>query len=318
MSDNKFLFVDLLYSEHGSYNDDFEAIRDALPEVKCDYLKCSVRDGIGGVLRALRCALSFNYVKVVFLSAKINQLVLLAPLCLFRTTYAIYHFMPKSRVSLHTSLLPVLSKCFRFATYADAVSSIFKNAIGIQPPALPSRIVEKTESERLLREKFADISVLRVLVPGVRNGVRKFIDPQQMLVRLQQITGTREIRVFIQGDPVDAYVGHLDIEFVRKGIPKEEYESLYRSCHVIAVEFDDNYEVRASGVILDAAASGCLILTKDHVINRGYGFPDSILCDIERIGPLIDRIRLGEPLQSLIPGAGAREFGQHWRAFLGI
>lgn len=318
MSNYKVLFVDLLYSEHGSYDDDFAAIRQALPEVECDYLKCNVRDGIGGVLRTLRSVLSFRYTKVVFLSAKVYQLAVLAPLCLLNKSYAIYHFMPNSRVRLHSCLLPVLSKCFRFATYADAVSDLFGRVAGTRPPVLPSRIVEKAESERRLREKFAGGAALRVLVPGVRPGVRKFIDPQRLLAQLQNATGTSEIRLFIQGEPIDTFIGHPCIEFIRKGIPKDEYDELYRNCHVIAVEFDDSYEVRASGVILDAAASGCLVLTTEHAINRGYCFPDTILCDIERIGALIDRVRSGEPLLQLIPGAGVKEFGQRWRAFLGL
>lgn len=318
MIDKKILFVDLLYSEHGSYDDDFEAIRQALPGVGCDYLKCDVRDGLRGMFHALHSALSFRYANVVFLSAKVTQLAVLAPLCLLRNTHAIYHFMPNSRVRLHSRLLPVLSRCFRFATYADPVADLFESVAGVRPPSLPSRIVEKAESERLLREKFADEAALRVLVPGVRPGVRKFIDPQRLADRLQQAAGARDVRLFIQGEPVDALVAQPNIEFVRKGIPKGEYDALYRSCHVIAVEFDDNYEVRASGVILDAAAAGCLVLTTYHPINRGYGFPKSILCDIEGIGAMIGRIRSGEPLQSLIPGAEVTEFSQRWRAFLGV
>jgi hypothetical protein len=318
MSNTKVLFVDLLYSEHGSYDDDFEAIREALPEVQCVYLRCDARDGMGCVLRMVSAALSCHYDKVVFLSAKVSQLALLAPFSLLRKPYAIYHFMPNSRVRMHSRLLPVLSTCFHFATYANAVSDLFSSVVGTRPPALPSRIVEKTKSEQLLREKFVGGTALRVLIPGVRTGVRKFIDPQKLLIQLQQATSALEIRIFIQGEPVDALGDHPSIEFVRKGIPKDDYEALYRSCHVIAVEFDDRYEVRASGVVLDAAASGCLILTTEHAINRGYGFPDSILCDIERIGALIDRIRTGQPLQQLIPGTGAKEFGQRWRTFLGI
>ncbi len=318
MSENRILFVDLLYSQHGSYDDDFKAISEALAGERCDYLKCDVRDGMRGVLRTLRSALSFKYDKVVFLSAKVSQLAVLAPLSLLRNTYAIYHFMPNSRERLHSRLLPVLSKCFCFATYTDAVSDVFSRVTGKRPPALPSRIVEKHESEWLLREKFAGGGALRVLVPGVRPGVRKFIDPQRLLTQLQQTTGAHEIRLFIQGEPEEAFVNHRNIEFVRKGIPKDEYDALYRNCHVIAVEFDDRYEVRASGVILDAVASGCLILTTEHAIVRSYGFPNSILCDIERIGALINRIRSGETLQPLMPGAGVNEFSQRWRKFLGL
>ncbi len=318
MKNNRILFVDLLYSEHGSYDDDIQAIRKALSGVDSDYLKCDVRYGMWGVLRTLSSALSFKYDRVVLLSSKLSQLAILAPLSLLRNTYAIYHFMPNSRVRLHSRLLPVLSKCFCFATYNDAVSDVLNSVIKKKPPALPSRIVEKDESERLLREKFAGGGALRVLVPGVRPGVRKFIDPQWLLTQLQQTIGAHEIRLFIQGEPVEAFVNHRNIEFVRKGIPKDEYDALYRNCHVIAVEFDDRYEVRASGVILDAAASGCLILTTEHAICRSYGFPSSILCDIEQIGALINRIRSGEPLQPLVPGAGVKEFSQRWRKFLGL
>lgn len=318
MIDKKVLFVDLLYSEHGSFDDDFKAIRQALPEVECDYLRCDARDSMGGVLSIIRSALSFRYDKVVFLSAKVSQLAILAPLGLLQKNYAIYHFMPNSRVQLHSRLLPVLSRCFRFATYSDAVSDVFSCVTGTRPPALPSRIVDKAESERLLREKFANVSPLRVLAPGVRPGVRKYIDPEQLLTKLQQATEANEIHLFIQGEPIETFLGHPSIEFVRKGIPKDEYDQLYRSCHVIAVEFDDGYEVRASGVILDAAASGCLVLTARHAINRDYGFPNTIICDIERIGTLIGRIRSGEPLQSLVPGAGVKVFGQRWFKFLDL
>ena len=316
MSNNKLLFVDLLYSEHGSFDDDFNAIRQALPGVECDYLKCDVRNAIGGVLRTMHIALSLRYSKVIILSAKVSQLAMLVPLSLLRKTYAIYHFLPNSRVRLHTRLLPVLSKYFHFATYAESVSDLFGGITGTRPPAIPSRIVEKNESERCLREKFIDSAELRVLVPGVRPGVRKFIDPQRLVAQLQQVTNASEVRLFIQGDPVDTFIAHPSIEFVRKGIPKDEYEALYRSCHVIAVEFDDSYEVRASGVILDAVASGCLVLTTEHAISRGYGYPDTIVCDKKRIGVLISRIRAGEALQSFIPGAGAKEFAKHWRNFL--
>lgn len=318
MCRKKILFVDLLYSEHGSYDDDFEAIRQALSEVEYDYLRCDVRDGVGGVLRTLRSALTCSYSKVVFLSARINQLALLAPVGLLSKTYAIYHFMPNSRVRLHSRLLPVLYKFFQFSTYADGVSDLFSSATGTRPPALPSRIVDKNESERLLRAKFASAAVLRVLVPGVRPGVRKFIDPVKLHGQLQQATGAHEIRLFIQGEPESSLVGHSNIEFVPKGIPKDEYNALYRSCHVVAVEFEESYEVRASGVILDAAASGCLILTTGHAITRGYGFPETILCDIEHIGLLITRIRSNEPLKPLIPGAGVKEFVQRWHAFLDL
>lgn len=318
MNPKKILFVDLLHSEHGSYDDDFNAIRQALPGVECDYLKCDVNDVIGGVFQTFCLAMSFRYTKVVILSAKVFQLALLVPLGLFCNIYVIYHFMPNSRIQLHSRLLPVLTKCFRFATYSDAVSDLLGCFVGTRPPALPSRIVEKAKTEQLLRDKFSDDSTLRVLIPGVRPGVRKYIDPQILLSELQQATGARDIRLFIQADPIAAFVGNLSIEFVRKGIPKDEYDALYRSCHVIVVDFENSYEVRASGVILDAAASGCLVLTTDHAINRSYGFPDSILCDIKRIATVISQVRSGVSLQELVPGVGVEEFGQRWRKFLGI
>ena len=227
--------MDLLYSEGGSYDDDFEAIRKALPEVHCAYLRCNARDGVGSMLRTLRSGLSRHNNKVVFLSAKISQLALLAPFSLWRKCYVIYHFMPNSRVRMHSRLLPVLSTRFLFATYAEAVSDLLGRVCSARPPALPSRIVEKTESERLLREKFVAGEALRVLVPGVRPGVCKFIDPLRLLDQLQQATGAPEIRIFIQGEPVNAFVDNPNIEFVGQGIPKDDYEALYRSCHVIAV-----------------------------------------------------------------------------------
>ncbi len=318
MTNDKILFVDLLYSENGSFDDDFNAIRQALPGVQCDYLKCDVRNAIGGVLRTIRITLSMRYSKVIILSAKVSQLAMLGPLSLTCKIFAIYHFLPNSRVRMHSRLLPVLSRYFHFATYAESVSDKFSKITGIRPPALPSRIVDKAESELLLRTKFACQGTLRVLIPGVRRGVRKALDPQRLILLLQQVTGAKEIRLCIQGEPDDSLIGGPNIEFVRKGMPKEAYIEMYRSNHIVAVEFESGYEVRASGVILDAIASGCLVLTADHEINRGYGFPNSIICDIEHIDVVIRQIRSGEPLQLLIPGVEAEEFGQLWRTFLGI
>jgi hypothetical protein len=319
MSFKTVLFIDLLYSENGSFDDDFNAIQEALPEVRCHHLKCNERNGFLGVILTARNVLSCRYEKVVILSSKVTQLAILAPLGLLKKIYTIYHFMPNSRRRLHTYLLPALSKFFSFATYTDAVSGILGEIVGFRPPVLPSRITNKTESERILREKFcSSSSELRVLVPGIRTGVRKFIEPEALVRQLRHATGIKKIQLFIQGDSVDTYAGNPNIKFINNGIPKNEYDALYRNCHVIAVEFDSSYEVRASGVILDAMANGCLVLTSAHAINSDYDFPHSIVCDIERIGMRISQIRSSASLQSLLPGANCKEFGHRWRRFLNL
>ena len=318
MNNDKILFIDLLYSEYGSYDDDFEAINKSLTDFYCYHLKCDVRFGLSGLLRVIFHVFSFKYNRIVFLSAKISHLVILAPLRFIVKAYAIYHFMPNSRVKMHSYLIPFLYKFFNFATYADSVSDLCEKISGIRPPSLPSRIVESAESEQRLREKFLSSGTLRVMVPGVRLGVRRFIDPVTLLAQLEQATGIHDIRLFIQGTPVDLCVKNPRIEYLKLGIPKDEYDALYKTCHAIAVEFEDAYEVRASGVILDAAAHGCIVLTAAHAITISYGFPNTILCDNNRAGLLVGRIRSGEPLRSLVPGVGVNEFGRRWHSFLAL
>jgi len=310
------LFVDLLFSQHGSYEDDFKAIEKALSGIPCEYLKINVANSVGGVFEVMRHILSFRYTKTVFLSAKIWQLTVLAPFSLFIKTYAIYHFMPNARIKFHSFMLPILAHFYSFATYSNGVSKQLQVLMGGLLPALPSRIIDKQESERVLRKKFLSSSI-RVLIPGIRKHVRKFIDPVALLSDLNRNLGAKEVKLYIQSEVVEEFSQHPQIEFIPKGLPQKEYSAIYDNSHIVALEFEELYEVRASGIILDAIAAGCIVLSTAHPISEGYGYPQTLVCDLESIGSIIDSFKNDARFDHLIPGEGVEDFRLKWRKFLG-
>lgn len=310
------LFVDLLFSRHGSYEDDFKAIAKALSGMPCEYLKINVANSVGGIFEVMRHIFSFRYTKIVFLSAKIWQLALFVPFSLFIKVYAIYHFMPNARAKFHSFMLPILAHFFSFATYSNGVSKQLQILMGELLPALPSRIIDKQESERALRKKFLSSSI-RVLIPGIRKDVRKFIDPVVLLSDLNRSLGAKEVKLYIQSEVVEEFSQHPQIEFIPKGLPQEEYAAIYDNSHIVALAFEELYEVRASGIILDAIAAGCVVLSTEHPISEGYGYPRTLVCDLESIRGLMDNFMHDARFDHLIPGDGVEDFRLKWQNFLG-
>lgn len=315
---SRVLLVDLLYSDGGSLDEDVRSITAAVGvDRDVEYLRFDERAGYGSLAGVFRRVLSRRYDQIVFLSSKVGQLFFLAPLRLLAKCYVIYHFMPHHRQAFHERALRFLSAFFTIAVYADGVADRLLGPLGKRPTVLPSRIVDRKQGLARLREKLARRQI-RILVPGVRPGVRKPVALAPIIETLQRRLGYELEGVYIQSGEIPADVAnHPAVRKVGK-LPQAEYVQLYNSALIVAVNFHEDYEVRASGVILDALRSGSVVLSYDHPIIRQYGFPDTIVTDLDHIGAVLATLGTASDAQALalIPGADFEEFRARWHSFL--
>lgn len=313
----KFLLIDLLYADGGSLDEDMKAIANALAvDQDIEYLRVYAHAGWSSVPKVYYQVLFHHYDKVIFLSSKISQLLMFIPLRLSVKCYAIYHFMPKHRQKFHGCALSVLSYFFVFGVYASGVADKIKNFIGFRPMILPSRIIDRERSLALLRQKLAKNQAC-ILVPGVRPGVRKPVALAPIKEKLTNNLGFDIEGIYIQGG-ASFENQKLEITHEIGNLSQEEYEQVYCSSLIVAVDFDETYEVRASGVILDALRNGCLLLSNDHPIVRQYGFPTSVITDLEHLDDVLLIIKNAsiEVALELIPGVNFDDFRKKWSYFL--
>lgn len=313
----KVLFVDLLHSDGGSLDEDMRSITHTVGiDYDVEYLRFDERTGYRAIGDIFFQLLKHRYDKVIFLSSKVSQLFPLALLRFATECYAIYHFMPSHRKKFHKKSLHFLSRFFVIGVYADGVADQIEDSLGFRPHVLPSRIIDRKKSLALLREKLAQTQV-RVLVPGLRPGVRKEVSLGPISELLELRLGYKLEAIYIQGEISELEQGSEKICKVGN-LPQAEYDQLYSSSLIVAIKFDEDYEVRASGVILDALRNGSLVLTFDHPIVREYGFPTSIVSDLEGLGYLLTTLNScsDEQALALIPGSDHDDFRERWRSFL--
>jgi hypothetical protein len=281
-----------------------------------EYLRFDERTGYRAIVGVFIRVLTRRYDKVVFLSSKVSQLFPLALLGMKTKCFVIYHYMPSHRRNFHKTSLRILSRFFAFGVYANGVADEIEAPLGFRPAVLPSRIIDPKMSLMLLREKLAKRKI-RLLVPGLRPGVRKEVSLGPIFELLEQRLGYKLEEIYIQGEINDNGQACEVIRNVGK-LSQTEYDNLYQSSLIVAVNFQDNYEIRASGVILDALRGGCLILSNDHPIIRQYGFPNSIVTDIVHLESVISTINNASDNQALatIPGADFDKFRSIWYSFL--
>lgn len=317
MSYSNVLFVDLLYSEGGSLDQDAKTIISSLElDYKVNYLRYEQKAGYRSIVDIFHHVFTHRYDKVIFLSSKVSHLFPLALLRVKTKCYAIYHFMPNHRLKFHRYSLKFLSKFFIIGVYAGGVANQIERHLGFIPRVLPSRIIDRKISLSMLREKLAQKKV-SLLVPGIRPGVRTEVKLDPITKALELKYGHKLERICIQGEmPVD---GENSKIVHRVGsLSQDEYDSLYREALIVVVRFHEDYEVRASGVILDALKNGCLILSENHSINRQYGFPKSIVTDLANLDSVIAIINgeSDEKILPMLPGANSQEFKETWLSFL--
>jgi hypothetical protein len=313
----KIVFVDLLYADGGSFDEDFEALKLALSkDFEIKYIKLNKNHFYKAIPLIFYYTLFARCKRVVFLSSKLSALFLFTPLRIFAKFYAIYHFIPRHRMVSHKLALCLICKIFKIGVYSSGVSKIINNFYGVHATELPSRVVDKVLSIRLLREKLSH-NEISVLVPALRAGVRRSVEVDPIVAELKIKLGYSSKKICFHGSGFGV-LSSENLISLSGNLERSKYNELFQEALIVAINFEDSYETRASGVILDALSYGCIVVSNEHPIVIQYGFPDSVVTDIKNLKYIVESIKNGtdEYLISMIPGAGLSEFREKWITFL--
>jgi hypothetical protein len=308
----RILFCDLQYSERGSFDDDIQAIRTVLTWAEIEYYKDNVKvSDLQKVAKLLLFLRGGRFDRVVFLSARLT--VAFALSFLIRDLYCIYHFLPNSRKSLHVRLLRLMRGRVRFGVYGAGLVDQLRLESGIEAVLVPSRRVVLAESVKRYEQKARQKS-LTVLVPGLRPGVREAVDIQKYVDGLAA-RGFEIGLIRVQGE-CDTSKVKGSVEKIEGYADAADYAELFHRSTFVIMHFSPAYELRCSGMVLDAVMHGCLVLTVAHPITNQYGFPRFPVVNLEsaeRLPSDAGSIR-EELLRSSI--IFDHDFSEAWRKYL--
>lgn len=277
----KISLVDFLFTENGSFLDDIRFIESCLENTNyISYRKFKSSDALIKKAKSALGLYADSSGLLIILSSKLWILYLLAPLCLFKRVAFVYHFIPKHRENLHRQSMKILGCLYTVIVYSRTLKDLLYVRFGVKAVYLPSRCIDKKRASDLLKTKL-NARFNQLLVPGVRDGVRNI---QRLNLVLEKIKENKVLdikNIVIQMDG--------DCPVIMNNIPTTAFSSLSHSLYsdlfdnslCVYIDFDAEYELRASGVVLDAIASGCIVFTNAHPITLQYGYPNSLLVDID-------------------------------------
>lgn len=278
----KITLVDFLYTENGSFLDDVHFIEACLGNTnQVTYRNFKLSDTL---INKLKNALSL-YVNssglIIILSSKLWILYLLAPLCVFKQIAFVYHFIPKQKESLHRYSMKILSCLYTVIVYSRTLKDVLYDKFGVEALYLPSRCIDKKRASDLLKSKLK-MGCNQLLVPGVRDGVRNIKRLNSVIEKIPNSIklDIKSIVIQMEGN-CPASINNIPTKAV-SSLSEPLYRELFDNSVCVYMDFDTEYELRASGVVLDAIASGCIIFTNAHPITLQYGYPYSLLVDVDK------------------------------------
>lgn len=315
MSDLDILFVDLLYQPKGSFDDDFTTIAKSVKGESIYHLRVAAKGRIAPLVKVIWFIFRNSPCQVVFLSAKIWQLIVLAPLAMWRPSYVIYHFRPNVRARLHDLVLPLLSRVYKLAAYSENVRRYLCDVTSRDIPIVASRLIDKRRSINNLHRKLA-ADIVDVFCPGIRPGVRMPLEYDSLRKGVESALGLPVRRLMVQDAGSMPKIVEQGADWVPPMLSDHEYASIYREALIVAMKFYPGYEVRSSAMINDALSSGCIVVTDAHPIALQYGYPNGLVTDIEHLSLVVERVRSGDYDYDQIPGFDQLEARQSWIEFL--
>ncbi|WP_155295246.1 hypothetical protein [Chromobacterium violaceum] len=313
----KILLVDMQHSPHGSLSDDANTIKNIfLQKHTVEHLCLPDGSPISNILKFYKKISSTHYDRVIILSAKITQIVLTIPATLIRKINFIYHFMPVNRVRYHNMVLGILQFFFQIGVYGSGVKNVVDKILWKKKAFLvPSRKIDEQASKYFLMEKLNSQKV-QVFIPGVRKGIRLLPNVPHLVNLIENKTLYKIEKIIIQtNEPLPADWRELPIKVV-KFIDSDQYAKIYTNSLFVICEFDKEYEVRASGILLDALSYGCITIANNHPINIQYGYPHTLVTNTDHLTNLVEKLRQSTTEDIYYSSNNEKEGSDRWHAFL--
>jgi hypothetical protein len=281
----KVLLCDLQFSKHGSFIDDFNSIKRILDsDHEIVYYTDTIQSilSIDNVIKFVVFCKKNKYEKIVILSSKLTIIPFL--MMFIKNVCFVYHFTPNKRQNIHKHLLNFIAKRNRIGLYSYGIYTKMKNEKIKNIFYLPSRIID-LEKIRVNYIKKINSNSVNIFIPFIKLGVRKWFDFNKIFEQISQYYKIENI--YIQNIEIFDEISKIyNVKQLNNYMKIDDYNQIYNSSTFVLLEFDDLYELRASGIILDSIASASIVITSDHEINFQYGFPDFPIMSIDSIKEL--------------------------------
>ena len=313
-SDNRVLLVDLLYKNSGSFDADISCILTANQNRKLEYFKKD-SSNIHAIYLLIKKLIYFKYEKVIFLSANFKHLFIFLPFTFFNKFSLIYHFLPFKNKRFHLFLLSFFENFYSFGVYTQGVSGLIASYVRNDIAVLPSRYVNYSLVKNRLINKL-NSNCYSVFIPGIRPGIRNDISINPLVKILKKNLTGKIDKIYVQKSDLKPARDSKSIIHVAHNIDSFLYNSFYKKSLIVVVNFHKDYDLRASGIIIDAINNGCIVLATNHLINHEYGFPKTLVCDKKNLSKLIAKIKTNSDLFDLIPVSNYMNFKKKWNEFL--
>lgn len=310
MFDGKMIYyIDMLYSPRASFDQDYLDWKSALEGLETKHFKFAPSTSISNILTVLRLLKDAESTRVVIASAKSWQIFLLAIFGGKHKLYHIIHFLPNRFRQIHLVCLKIGGSRFKYGTLEVGVKDLlFDN--GVTSELVGVRYYDKALSlERILgvNDKLKDGDSVNVLIPGVKEGVRRMPTPTEFHA-LERILGAKLVL---------QYKGEFDLSEVpedvelKRDVDSDEYNRLFEEADIVVMHFDNNYETRSSAMIYDALRNGCIVWTSSHPIVTQLGYPNFVLRTFGSIDEKIGNFVTGD-----LPGFDKNQLKDTWIKFL--
>ena len=264
--------IDALHSPYGAMDADYADIKAMNQGHDLTHLKIPTNEKIWkktAIIRKMVRASHFD--RVGFLSARMVELIIFR--LFINYDFFVYHFLPNGRTAVHWCIFKLLgSRSVLF--YSTGVQDLINNKFGVVGHFVASRYISHIEAP----QEHAIKDIRTVFVPRASHGIRQAINFSGISNSLLE---NRHLRFIVQQNEK---VPHLLNDVTTKinyevvgYLSDEEYNEVLTQADAYLVHFSNQYELRCSGLILDAYQNGKLFLTNAHPTTESYGYENDIL-----------------------------------------
>lgn len=266
----KILFIEGLYDSTGAMDSDFAHIRRMNHAHELNYLKLDRKFSIIKKIKKIKKnLLKNNYDKVGFLSAKMSDLLIIQIVIGF--DFFVYHYIPKNRLLLHGLFLRLLKRK-DILFYSSGVKAIVKKYYGLNGYHVASRYIKKLD----LCYSSVQKQEYKIFVPKAVLGIREKID---LKVIDHPDFLNKDVHFIVQQNinlkhDCSGYMGSItEVGF----LSEDQYGEMLNSCSGVLIHLHSDYELRCSGMILDALEHQLVVYTNYHPTTISYGMPNNFI-----------------------------------------